>query len=225
MGKIKTLTPEEIAMVAKKPSEEAIEAVTKTGDADALEKVKQVVSMSDMKDLMVRGWVTEALSVLYKKCGPDAVREVWMNIGLPMFSADPDSFWKMNFHDRVMYSINGLRFSLDASVKIVDEDDEKLSFVMTPCASGQKLMESGIYNGTAVKCSAHPITGGLDNFPIYCTHNTIFDMARMEACGCLQNITEFPENVATCSCTYVIYKRKEDIPEKYYTRLGLKKPD
>ena len=66
---------------------------------------------------------------------------------------------------------------------------------------------------------------GLNHFPIYCTHNPVADLARIEACGYLQNVTEFPENVATCSCTYVIYRRKEDIPEKYYTRLGLKKPD
>lgn len=225
MGKITTLTPEELAMVAKKPSEEAIEAVEKTGDQDALEKVKQLASMAAAKDLMVRGWVTEALSMLYKKCGPDPVREVWMNSFLPMFKADPDSFWNSSFHDRVLSCINGLRFSLDASVKVVDEDDEKLSFVMTPCASGQQLMESGIYNGTCVCCDADPITGGLNHFPIYCTHNPVADLARIEACGYLQNVTEFPENVATCSCTYVIYRRKEDIPEKYYTRLGLKKPD
>ena len=168
MGKITTLTPEELAMVAKKPSEEAIEAVEKTGDQDALEKVKQLASMAAAKDLMVRGWVTEALSMLYKKCGPDPVREVWMNCFLPMFKADPDSFWNSSFHDRVLSCINGLRFSLDASVKVVDEDDEKLSFVMTPCASGQQLMESGIYNGTCVCCDADPITGGLNHFPGKC---------------------------------------------------------
>ena len=108
MGKITTLTPEELAMVAKKPSEEAIEAVEKTGDQDALEKVKQLASMAAAKDLMVRGWVTEALSMLYKKCGPDPVREVWMNCFLPMFKADPDSFWNSSFHDRVLSCINGL---------------------------------------------------------------------------------------------------------------------
>jgi len=214
-------------MVAKKPSEEAIEAVERTGDMDALEKVKNACAFADMRDLMVRGWTTKALSVLYRHCGPEAVREAWMDIGLPMFAADPDSFWNSSFHDRVLNCMQSLRMTLDAAIKVVDEDDEKLSFVMTPCNSGQKLCESGIYNApeTGARCAAHPITGGLDNFPIYCTHNTIFDMARVEATGCLQNITEFPENVATCSCTYVIYKRKEDIPEKYYTRIGMKKPD
>lgn len=227
MAKITTLTPEEIAMVAKRPSEEAVEAVEKTGDAVALEKVKQANAFADMRDLMVRGWTTTAMSVLYKYAGADAVREAWMNIGLPIFSANPEAFWGSNFHDRVMNCIQGLRMTLDAGIKVVDEDDEKLSFVMTPCNSGQKLCESGIYNCSdcGARCAAHPITAGLENFPIYCTHNPIFDMARVQATGYLENVTEFPEDVASCSCTYVIYKRKEDIPEKYYTRIGLKKPE
>jgi len=46
-----------------------------------------------------------------------------MNIGLSISSADPDSFRKINFHDRMMSSISGLWFSLETSVKAVDEDD------------------------------------------------------------------------------------------------------
>ena len=65
MGKITTLTPEELAMVAKKPSEEAIEAVEKTGDQDALEKVKQLASMAAGKGLVVRGWGSVARSMVY----------------------------------------------------------------------------------------------------------------------------------------------------------------
>ena len=68
MGKITTLTPEELAMVAKKPSEEAIEAVEKTGDQDALEKVKQLASMAAAKDLMVRGWVHAVQEVRPRSC-------------------------------------------------------------------------------------------------------------------------------------------------------------
>lgn len=226
MGKITTLSPEELAMIGKKPSEEAIEAAEKAGDPTAIEKVQQLASMAESMDMMTRVWVTEALSVLYKRCGAEAVQEVWMNFALPVFSADADSFWNMNFHDRVLTTINGLRYSDNAAVLVTDEDDEKLSFVFKYCPSGQKLMDSGIYEGTAVRCAAHPVTAGLDNFPIYCTHNPVFDIARAKLCGgYLQYVTEFPENVATCSCTYVIYKNKDDIPEKYYTRVGLKKPE
>ena len=69
MGKITTLTPEELAMVAKKPSEEAIEAVEKTGDQDALEKVKQLASMAaDGPRLGDRGAVHAVQEVRPRSC-------------------------------------------------------------------------------------------------------------------------------------------------------------
>ena len=95
MGKITTLSPEELAIIGKKPSEEAIEAAEKAGDPTAIEKVQQLASMAESMDMMTRVWVTEALSVLYKRCGAEAVQEVWMNFALPVFSADADSFWNI----------------------------------------------------------------------------------------------------------------------------------
>ena len=225
MGKITTLSPEELEFFAKSPSATALEAVEKTGDAEAIKLVKDYIALSDGRDLMVRGWTTEALSVLYKECGPEPVKDVWMNCYLPYFKANPDAFWGANFHDRVVGCMMELRMGLDCSIKVIDEDDEKLSFVMEPCMSGQKLVESGIYEGTACNCSPHFITGGLDDFPIYCTHNPVADMGVYETCGYIQKVTEFSEKVGSCSCTYLIYRNKDDIPEKYYTRSGLKKPE
>ncbi len=179
-----------------------------------------------ISDFSARKWVTIAMSSLYKNVGPDAVEEVLMDFFGPMYADSAAAYWEMSFHDRVLSNINNIRNCLDASAIIVAEDEEKLSFRMTPCVTGEKLYKDGIYEGDrpCSMCAPHRITGGEDQFPIYCTHNPAIDMACINACGYPNSVTEFSEKMCSCSCTYVVYRRKEDIPEKYFTRLGKKKP-
>lgn len=225
MSTIKTLSSEEMELLAKRPSDILRELVEQTGNQTLIDAVNQYIEMRGMADLGARTWLTKTMSALYRNCGPEAVQESLMSYFGPLYANAAD-FWEMDFHDRVLESINMIREGLDSSVEIVDEDEEKLRFRMTPCQSGQKLYESGLYDGEngCAKCSAHIITGQREDFPVYCTHNPIMDLASIEACGYPKTVTEYPDDMCSCSCTYVVYKRKEDIPESYFTRIGKEKP-
>ena len=55
----------------------------------------------------------------------------------------------------------------------ITEDDEKVTFSMNPCGSGQRLWRNGAYEGEhayAVTDEAHDWSYGRKGFPIYCTH-------------------------------------------------------
>lgn len=225
MSKITTLSPEELEVIGKSPTQIVREKLEKIGDADAMAEFEKYALARSQSDINVRSWLTRTMSVLYRRAGAEALEESLLAHFEPNYANAAD-YWEMNFHDRVLYTINGIREFLDSSVEVIDEDDEKLRFTMTPCMSGQRLREIGMYDepDNCAKCSAHAITGGRDNFPIYCTHNPIMDIACINVCGYPNSVTEYPEDMCSCSCTYVIYKRKEDIPEEYFTRIGKQKP-
>ena len=54
----------------------------------------------------------------------------------------------------------------------IDEDDEKLTFTMNPCGSGQRLWRNRRYgpDGWGVTDEAHGWSYGREDFPLYCTH-------------------------------------------------------
>ena len=55
----------------------------------------------------------------------------------------------------------------------ITEDDEKFTFEMNPCGSGQRLVRMGRYEGPnalGVTRSAHDWSYGREGFPLYCTH-------------------------------------------------------
>ncbi len=53
------------------------------------------------------------------------------------------------------------------------EDEEKVTFTMNPCGSGQRLVRNGAYEGLpdgGVTREAHDWSFGRKGFPLYCTH-------------------------------------------------------
>lgn len=225
MSNITTFTQEELAYFAKKPSDHLHDMIAATGNETILAAFDQYASMRSNVDIGARTWLTSAMSELYRQAGPEPTQKALMDFFGPLYT-NAAEFWEMNFHDRAAYAINNIRESLDSAVIVVDEDEEKLRFRMNPCETGQKLCAMGVYEGENgfAKCSAHLITGGREDFPVYCTHNPIMDLACIEACGYPNAVTEYPENMCSCSCTYVVYKDKDAIPEEYYTRINKMKP-
>ena len=54
----------------------------------------------------------------------------------------------------------------------IEEDDEKVTFTMNPCGSGQRLVRKGLYEsqGYGKTREAHDWSYGRKDFPLYCTH-------------------------------------------------------
>ena len=55
----------------------------------------------------------------------------------------------------------------------ITEDEEKVTFSMNPCGSGQRLVRNGAYEGLpdgGVHAEAHDWSFDRKGFPLYCTH-------------------------------------------------------
>jgi hypothetical protein len=58
----------------------------------------------------------------------------------------------------------------------VEEDEEKLTFRMNPCGSGQRLWRMGRYRegGWGLTDAAHDWSYGREGFPLYCSETAAF---------------------------------------------------
>lgn len=111
----------------------------------------------------------------------------------------------------------------------VEEDDEKFILTVT-CPSGGKLIQEGAYdgpNGYRRLKKAGPHTWGEVGMPIYCghcswTHEIIPIKTFGQGSQFWVHASPFPKNPGD-TCIHHVYKNPEDIPERYYERLGMKK--
>ena len=110
----------------------------------------------------------------------------------------------------------------------LEEDDEKLTFACAACPSGGRMIAAGRYDGPEgdlVVQGPHPLTYGRDELPVYCCHEPIMEMDSIARTGVPLFIVEPAERLGFEPCKTYLYKRPEDIPERFYTRLGLDKAE
>ncbi|MFC2044626.1 hypothetical protein ACFLT8_05495 [Chloroflexota bacterium] len=61
--------------------------------------------------------------------------------------------------------------------------------------------------------------------PHYCARCCVhFEMGAVARTGYLTEVVERPENATDPNCRWFFYKKLDDIPEEYYTRIGARKP-
>jgi hypothetical protein len=105
------------------------------------------------------------------------------------------------------------------------EDDEKLTFLCSVCPSGGRMIVEGHYGDDPFHMKGpRDLTWGLDELPAYCVHEPIMEKASIEATGEPLFIIEPSEQMGVVPCKTYLYKRRADIPERYYTRVGCQKP-
>jgi hypothetical protein len=170
-------------------------------------------------------WVTGLLTHIYKKYGIDGVeqaeREAHTIEGKVAFKPSE----KRDFRSRVEHMVSGLRGHLQPIV--IKEDDEKVCIAMKPCGSGERIMLKGGYKpeiGLGIVKEAHPATWGMKNLPLYCVHCPVMEMLDIEKMGDFEMTHFISDPICKESCQFVFYKNNADIPEKFYTRIGKKKP-
>jgi hypothetical protein len=170
-------------------------------------------------------WVTGLLTYIYKNYGIDAVekaeREAHTTEAKVVFKPSE----KTDLRSRVEHLVGGMRGHLQPI--IVKEDDEKISVTMTPCGSGERIIQKGGYQpeaGLARVKEAHRITWGMKDFPIYCVHSPVMEMLDIENTGDFVAAHIVHEPLCEEHCHFTFYKNPKDIPEKLYQRIGKKKP-
>lgn len=109
----------------------------------------------------------------------------------------------------------------------IEEDDEKFTFHLTPCGSGLRLWAKGWYTpGREGKTSESPHrwTYGRAGFPYYCIHCPFMNeiLPYESPYGSLMWPVDPPSGPED-SCAWHIYKDLDRIPERYYTRLELRR--
>lgn len=116
-------------------------------------------------------------------------------------------------------------------LEVVEEHDR---FVVTfdPCGSGGRMRRGGTEEpsrvegpfGYGLSEGAHPWTWGEKNVCLYCAHcSVVNEILPIDAVGYPKRVTQYPAEPGD-PCRWLIYKRPEDIPDEYYTRVGRVKP-
>ena len=116
-------------------------------------------------------------------------------------------------------------------IKIV-EDDEKYVMEFDACGSGGRMRRRSLdglpprqsppFNFGTTSAS-HPMGWGRTDVPYYCTHCSVWsEIMTTDSIGYPARITLFDPD-GTKPCAWVFYKRPEDIPEEYFTRIGRKR--
>lgn len=108
----------------------------------------------------------------------------------------------------------------------ISEDEEKLTFTINPCGSGQRLVRLGRYGegGFGTTDAAHSWSYGREGFPLYCTHCAFMNEALpIRWIGYPVYPSDPPEDFHRDPCTWYWYKDPADIPERHYERHGATK--
>ena len=110
----------------------------------------------------------------------------------------------------------------------IEEDDEKFTFRMNPCGSGQRLWRNGAYEGEnayPVTIRAHDWSYERAGFPIYCTHCSFMsESLPIKWYGLPRYPSVAPVDFDHDPCVWYWYKDPADIPSHYWERYGALKP-
>lgn len=175
-----------------------------------------------------RNWVTALLSEIGRRYGDKDLDEI--------MTKTVEAWWVPNLstmEDRsngdlaakVKMFAAGLRGHLQPMS--VEEDDEKIVIKMKPCGSGGRLVLEGKYegpNGFLKVSQPQKMTYDRADFPVYCAHEAAMEQIDIEKNGRPFVVVEPSKDIGKEPCSFIIYKDSDQIPQKYYERLGRKKP-
>lgn len=210
----------------------SLDRLTEAIEAGETQKAKQIAQRMyneflSMHDLY-RNWTTATLSAVGRRFGDAALEEI--------MTAGVKAWWTPNLEkmaegsptlqQRIKMFVAGLRGHLQPMH--IEEDDEKVVIQMRPCGSGGRLVLEGKYEGPDAFLTIEKpqrMTYNRANFPVYCAHEPPMELVDIEKNGSPFVVVEPAAVLGKEHCSFIIYKDKSKVPEKYYERLGLKKPE
>lgn len=196
------------------------------GDKDKAKNLAERMYQETLKmhDMYV-DWTTGFMDWIYKNDGDDALYQAERKVFGDFIGMLPD-MRQIDFRLRAMGTVNSIR-GHQQPLKIV-EDDEKICITMMPCGSGERLVQKGSYGppcNLSMIQKPQPMTFGMTDYPVYCTHEPVLELLAIEHLGYPITVCFPPEKVAReGSCGFCVYKDFKDIPEEVWTRVGKEKP-
>jgi hypothetical protein len=170
-------------------------------------------------------WVAGLQTYIYRNSGIDALEEAERQAHTAEAKVVFKPPEKTDLRSQVEHLASGLRGHMQP-IDIV-ETDETISLSMKPCGSGERIIQMGGYSsevGLAKVQEQHAITWGMKDFPVYCVHCPVTEALALENGGNFTRVKVVSKPLYHGACEYVFYKRGEDIPDEFYTRIGKKKP-
>ncbi len=224
---------DELGEMSRPTMDRAIEAIER-GDAETAKRLCEEMKYEGqfMHDMLVDG-IAGLISYVKDKLGDDGVEEAWE------FSLERG--WKPTVEaiDRAdrrfiaqalaatwrAHSTSGVGPKPGAFE--ISEDEEKLTFTMNPCGSGQRLVRLGRYGegGYGRTDGAHSWSYGREGFPLYCTHCAFMnETLPIRWIGYPVYPSHPPTDFETDPCVWHWYKDPADIPDEHFSRHGLERP-
>jgi hypothetical protein len=226
-------TDDELREMARPTMDRAVEALDR-GDTDAAralcEEMKHEWLM--LHDLMVEG-VLGLVTFIQDRLGDEGVRDAWRASNERGWKRHNAAIQRLDRKQLVHLLAATWRAHSGSGVGehpgrfTVSEDDEKVTFTMNPCGSGQRLVRKGLYEreGYGTTNAAHPWSYDRENLPLYCTHCSFMnEIQPIEWSGIPLYPSDPPDDFHRDPCTWYWYKSPEDIPERHWRRYGLEKP-
>lgn len=224
---------EELRDMARPTMERVVEAI----DAGDLERAKRLAREGQGEWLMLHDLMAESIlalaSFVQEKLGDDGVKEAW--------EQSLERGWKRHhaaierLDRRAVVGLLAATWRAHSAGGVgehpgrftIAEDDEKVTFTMNPCGSGQRLVRRGLYEsaGYGRTREAHDWSYGRKDFPLYCTHCSFMNESLpIQWSGHPLYPSDPPEDYSTDPCTWYWYKDAADIPERHWRRYGAVKP-
>ena len=182
---------------------------------------KEFLAMHDL----YRDWVTATLSFVGRSYGDDVLYEALEEGCSAWISPLMERYGKADPRRKAQILATGLRGHLQPTK--IEEDDEKLTFTFEVCPSCGRLVREGLYEPPRSFykiAKPHLMTYGQANFPVYCAHDVFQEILPIEWTGVPLFACEPAEKPGEGPCRIHLYKNPQDIPAKYYERVGKKKP-
>ncbi len=199
---------------------DAIAAAVEAGeDSEALSRATALHDEALARHDRGMSHVSAILSWIGREAGLDGLAEA---LGEAMSS---EMLGDTSFRERAEMLMHFTRVHLQPFA--LEEDAEKLTFACAICPSGGRMIAAGHYEAPRddlVVRGPHPLTYGRDAIPVYCCHEPIMEMASIRRTGVPLFVVEPAERLGYETCKTHLYKRAEDIPARFYSRLGLEKP-
>ena len=223
MKNTRIFSEEELKEIGKLTKDAAIEAINSGNKEKAVEMVNRMYKEAQNTLDSYADWVTEFMDYIYVHSGADALEDALRKRFDRTEGKRIDTYLKKDIRGRVEAHVASCRCLLQNV--IVTEDDEKICIQMNPCGTGQRLMERHAYEPprNLSKIEACGITFGKNDFPIYCTHGAIAEIIQIEKLGKPLFVHDLPDEFGKQPCKFCFYKNDEDVPEKFYQRVGKEK--
>lgn len=225
--------PDELREMSRPTMERAIEAL----DAGDVETARRLCEEMKHEWRFLHDLMTESMlglvSFVQERFGEDEIAAAWEHALKRGWKKDTGKILERDRRKIVealaatwrAHSTSGVGPNPGAFT--VEEDDEKFTFRMNPCGSGQRLWRNGAYTGPdgfGLTKDAHDWSYGRKDFPLYCTHCTFMNESLpIKWYGLPLYPSEPPTDYDRDPCTWYWYKDPADIPDEYWERYGLER--